>query len=189
MTDGPILVASAVSYALKAAALVTPADLPRPTPCADWNVDQLLRHLCDSVAAFDEALATGQMSTADPGECPGPEPVELLRDRAANLLCTLFTCEERVIEVDGVPLPGGLALAVGAMEIAVHGWDIYVACGQGRAVPGAIAGPLARVQGQLVVDRQGLFASPVIVPPQAGPGDQLIAFLGRDPSARHDGYW
>jgi hypothetical protein len=33
----------------------------------------------------------------------------------------------------------------------------------------------------LVTSRAGLFAPPVEVPPQAGPGDRLVAYLGRHP--------
>jgi len=183
-------VAGAVSYALKAAALLTTADLARPTPCADWDVEELLRHLGDSMAAFDEALSTGTLSM-----CPRhgqademADAVELLRDRAAELLCTLFISDIPVIEVNGLPMPGRIALATGAMEIAVHGWDIYVASGHGRALPGELARPLIRLLPALVPDRRGLFASPVATPPNASAGDRVVAYLGRDPGAYRDGY-
>jgi len=182
-------VAGAISYALKAAALLTSADLARPTPCAEWDVEELLRHLGDSMAAFDEALSTGTLSMVPPPRQPADSaPVELLRDRAAELLCTLFISDIRVIEVNGLPMPGGIALAAGAMEIAVHGWDIYVASGHGRALPGELARPLVRILPALVPDRRGLFASPVTVPPCASAGDRVIAYLGRDPGARRPGY-
>jgi uncharacterized protein (TIGR03086 family) len=199
VTDAAILVASAVSYALKAAALLTVDDMSRATPCTDWDVEELLRHLCDSVAAFDEALGTGRLSPAGtaglasttvpaPRRPPDPNPVELLRDCAAELLCTLFTTDVQVIDVNGLPMPATLALATGAMEISVHGWDIYVASGHGRVVPSAIARPLVRVLPYLVPDRRELFASPVATPPCASAGDRLVAYLGRDPGARRGGY-
>lgn len=185
--------ASAVSYALKAAALLTDGDMSRATPCTGWDVGELLRHLCDSLTAFDEALGTGRLSPAGmtvpaPRRPPDGPPVEQLRDCAAELLCTLFTTDVQVIDVNGLPMPATLALATGAMEITVHGWDIYVAIGRGRAVPGAIARPLVRVLPHLVPDRRELFASPVATPPCASAGDRLVAYLGRDPSARRGGY-
>jgi uncharacterized protein (TIGR03086 family) len=187
MDQPDILLASAVSYALHAAALIGPADLSRPTPCSDWDLDHLLRHLSDSMAALDEALATGRLTTEPPHVPEAPHPVELLRDRAAELLCTVFTAPRRVIDMSGLPLPDDLVLAAGAVEIVVHGWDLYVASGHGRAVPPAVARPLIRVLGRLVTERHGLFASPVATPRCASPGDRLVAYLGRDPSARHHG--
>lgn len=189
------MLASAVSYALKAAALVEPADLARPTPCPQWHLGLLLRHLSASMADLEEAIATGRLD-ADPYAVPhvrplvapgGGDPVELLRDRAADLLYTMFTAPLRTVTVAGLPIPPELMLAAGAMEIAVHGWDIYVACGRGRGVPAALARPLIRLFPQLVTVRQGLFASPVAMPPCASPGDRLIAYLGRDPSAGRRG--
>jgi uncharacterized protein (TIGR03086 family) len=203
--DGPVMLASAVSYALKAAALVEPADLPRPTPCPDWNLGLLLRHLSASMADLEEGIATGRLD-ADPYAVPhvtplvspigagtsgtsgaigGSDPVELLRDRASDLLYTMLTAPRRAIRVAGLPIPPDLWLAAGAMEIAVHGWDVYVARGRGRVVPAALARPLIRLFPELVTARQGLFASPVAVPPCASPGDRLVAYLGRDPSSRH----
>ncbi|MBV9449664.1 MAG: maleylpyruvate isomerase family mycothiol-dependent enzyme [Streptosporangiaceae bacterium] len=195
--DGPVMLASAVSYALKAAALVGPADLPRPTPCPDWDLGLLLRHLSGSMADLEEAIATGRLD-ADPyavphvtpfvlpggGGNPG-NPVELVRDRAAGLLYAMFTTAEPVIEVSGLPVPRELLMGAGAMEIAVHGWDTYVACGRGRVVPPALARPLIRLFPRLITVRQGLFGNPVAAPPCASPGDQLVAYLGRDPGARH----
>jgi uncharacterized protein (TIGR03086 family) len=186
-----VLVASAVSYALKAAALLTSDDMSRATPCTEWDVAGLLRHLADSMAAFDEALGTGKLNMAVPAPRRPPAsqaPVELLRDRAAELLCTLFTSDVRTIDVNGLPMPGTLALATGAMEISVHGWDIYAASGHGRVVPSAIARPLVRILPYLVPDRGELFASPVAAPPCASAGDRLVAYLGRDPGARRGGY-
>jgi uncharacterized protein (TIGR03086 family) len=185
MDQRDILLANAVSYALKAAGLVTPTDMSRPTPCAGWDLDQLLRHLADSIAALDEALGTGCLDTEAPPAPPQGDPVELLRDRAADLLCTVFTARNPVIEVSGLPVPPGLVTGAGAIEIAVHGWDIYVACGRGEAVPAAIARPLIKLFPLVITVRTGLFDGPFAVPPCASPGDRLVAYLGRDPGARH----
>jgi uncharacterized protein (TIGR03086 family) len=195
-TDGPVMLASAVSYALKAAALVEPADLARPTPCPEWDLGLLLRHLSTSMADLEEAIAIGHLDAgpyAVPHVTPlvssgeSGDPVELLRDRAAGLLYSMFTSAQRVIMVGGLPIPSGLVLAAGAMEVVVHGWDVYVACGRGRAIPAALARPLIRLFPDLVTTRAGLFASPVAAPPCASPGDRLVAYLGRDPSAAHKG--
>ena len=183
--DGLLLLASAISYALKAVALVGPGDLSLPTPCTEWDLNLLLRHLCDSIAALDEAFVTGMLAPVAAVTVRGADPVELLRDRAAELLCHMFTGPRRVIEEAGVPVPNDIVVAAGAAEVSVHGWDVYVACGRGRVVPASVAVPVIRLFPQLIPVRDGLFASPFAVPRCASPGDRLVAYLGRDPSARH----
>ncbi len=72
----------------------------------------------------------------DPAGDPGGDPVEVLRDRAAELLCSAygFGGPERLVVVGGLPVPVGLVAGTGAVEIAVHGWDV-------SADPAAKAGP------------------------------------------------
>lgn len=183
--DAFLLLASALSYALKAVALVVPDDLSLPTPCAEWDLNLLLRHLCDSIGALDEALITGVVTPVAAVTADGPDPVETVRDRAAALLCHMFASPRRVVAVAGLPVPSELIVATGAAEVSVHGWDVYAACGRGRVVPASLARPLIRLFPQIVPAREGLFAGPFAVPPCASPGDQLVAYLGRDPSTRH----
>jgi hypothetical protein len=75
------------------------------------------------------------------------------------------------------------ALATGAIELTVHGWDISVACGASRPVPPGLAAVLLPIVPLLITPgtRPGLFADPVRLPVPASPGDQLVAFLGRQP--------
>jgi uncharacterized protein (TIGR03086 family) len=198
MTQREVL-AAAISYALQGAALVGPARLDQPTPCAGWDVRMLLVHLASSMAAIDETLCSGRMSLDEepPAEAAGPadvDPVELLRDRAAGLLITTFMSDVEYAEIAGIPVPAELIRGTGALETAVHGWDIYTACGHRRAIPAGIARPLLSALSQLIPARDGLFASPVAAPPCASPGDRLIAALGRDWTFRPArvstaGYW
>lgn len=73
--------------------------------------------------------------------------------------------------------------ATAALEVAVHGWDISRACGQRQPIPRALATGLLAVARVLVphAGRHPLFAAPVAVAAMAGPGDRLVAFLGRSP--------
>ena len=77
----------------------------------------------------------------------------------------------------------GMMTGVGALEMAVHGWDLSRACGRCQPIPGALAAGLLDIS-PLLVPRAGrapLFGPPVIVPPTATPSDQLVAYLGRVP--------
>jgi hypothetical protein len=72
---------------------------------------------------------------------------------------------------------------LGALEVTMHGWDISRACGPARPIPAPLAADLLVVAPGLVSGgREPLFAPPVPVAPELGPGDQLVAFLGRNPA-------
>lgn len=182
----------AVGYALGSVAAVTPALLGRPTPCACWNVLALLRHLADSLVAITEGFTGGQVDPpADRPQDPDADPVALVEARAGEVLAA-WRSEAYggpggraggVVLVDGFPMAAVLVAAAGAMEVAVHGWDLARACGQRRDIPAELAGSLLAVSPLVVqpAERHGLFAPPVPVRPPAGPSDRLVAFLGRDP--------
>ena len=190
------LLAGAISYALSVCALVRPGEMALPTPCAEWDLGMLLGHLGDSMADLETAIRTGHLELdrpadrADVGRGAG-DPVEVLRDRAAQLLCSsyCYVGPERLVAVGGLPLPAGLVACTGAVEIAVHGWDVSAAraragCeggARGSPIPAGLAARMLRLSPLLVAAREGLFADPVEVPPQASPGDRLVGYLGRNP--------
>jgi uncharacterized protein (TIGR03086 family) len=201
------LLVGAISYMLGVCAPIGPAEMTLPTPCADWDLAMLLGHLCQSMADLETALRTGQLDLEEPASAAG-DPVEVLRDRAAQLLCTgyCFGGPERFVAVGGLPMPAGLVACTGAVEIAVHGWDVSATrarAGQdsasrdsasqdragrgadvrGTPIPAGLAARMLRLSPLLVAGREGLFAVPVEVPAQASPGDRLVGYLGRNPGS------
>jgi uncharacterized protein (TIGR03086 family) len=192
VTDPPsgaiALLAGAIGYALGVCALVRPGEMTLPTPCADWDLGMLLAHLSDSMADLETAIRTGNLDLARPPDHAAGDPVETLRDRAAELLCAAYGYggPGRFVAVGGLPMPAGLVACTGAVEIAVHGWDVSAArggagCGGVRPIPAVLATRMLRLGPLLVAGREGLFAVPVDVPAQASPGDQLVGYLGRRP--------
>jgi uncharacterized protein (TIGR03086 family) len=193
------LLAAAVSYTLGVCALVRPGDMALPTPCADWDLAMLLAHLNASIADLETAISAGTLDLERPPDHAVGDPVETLRDRAAQLLCAAYVygVPGRFVAVSGLPVPAGLVACTGAVEIAVHGWDVSVARGAAvrpiepvrliepvRPIPAALASRMLGLCPLLVAGREGLFADPVEVAAQASPGDKLVAFLGRDPGTR-----
>ena len=187
------LLAGAVSYMLGVCAPLGPEEMALPTPCPHWDLARLLSHLCESMADLEAALRTGRLDLDGPPGRTGGDPVEALRDRAAELLCAgyCYGGPERFVTVDGLPIPAGVVACTGAVEIAVHGWDVSAArAWAGRAggvretpIPATLATRMLRLGPLLVAGREGLFGVPVEVPAQASPGDRLVGYLGRHPSA------
>jgi uncharacterized protein (TIGR03086 family) len=173
------LLESGAGYALASTVLVTPQLLSRPTPCAAWDVATLLDHVSESTDVLHEAIGTVPVA---PGRS---DPVRRLRGK---LLALLVAAEgaglaERPIAIRDRRLAASIVAITGAIEVTVHGWDIAVACGANRPVPAGLATALLATAPLLVPARArpGLFADPVRLRDPAGPGDELVAFLGRQP--------
>ena len=133
-----------------------------------------------------EAVTTGCIGSGPPAgdEEPEPDVVSGLYRRARLLAaCTPATPAGHLVSMGDRELPTKMAVAAGAIEITVHGWDISVACGSRGPVPPDLAVLLLPIAPLFITPggRTGLFADPVPVPGRACPGDQLVAFLGRQP--------
>ena len=192
------LLAGAISSMLGVCAPIGAAEMTLPTPCPEWDLARLLGHLCESMADLETALRTGRLDLAGPVGRAGGDPVEALRDGAAQLLCASYCYggPERFVAVGGLPIPAGLVACTGAVEIAVHGWDVSAARAQAAGhgagrdedvavtpIPAGLAVRMLRLSPLLVAGREGLFAVPVEVPAQASPGDRLVGYLGRHPGS------
>ena len=115
----------------------------------------------------------------------GRRPVAGLRGQAARLraACAAAGAAARLVAIGDREITASIVAVTGAIEITVHGWDIFSACGTYRPVPPGLASALLPAAALLVIPdtRPGLFADPVRLPGSACPGDQLVAFLGRQP--------
>ncbi|MFC7262876.1 hypothetical protein [Streptomyces lutosisoli] len=82
------------------------------------------------------------------------------------------------------PLPLRLAAAAGAMDAAVHAWDIAVATGQDAPLDEELAEGIWAAAERLadhLRDSFGVFAAAREVPEGQSRAEALLAFLGRDP--------
>jgi uncharacterized protein (TIGR03086 family) len=192
---GIVLLERAINYTLGSLQVVQPDGLSRPTPCADWDLAALLAHLDDSLSALFKAVDGGQVARG--GDAPGGvreawstdgggrgiDLVKGVRARARDLVGACSIAARPVVSVGGLPLNTGIVTGTGAIEIAVHGWDVAQACGWERPIPASLAEELLAISPMFVAaaDRPGLFHPPVDPPEPATPSDRLLAFLGRRP--------
>jgi len=179
--NGPGQLAAALRYAIGTVEPVTADQLAAPTPCRDWELGALLMHACDSAAAVAEALAGGVVRL-EAAAAVGAEPRRGFLDRARRLLtrCECQTGTGTVL-IGGCPMATDLLCTVGAIEIAVHGWDVSQACGSRRPVPEPLAAALLPAARDLICpdERAPQFALPRRVAATASASDRLTAFLGR----------
>ncbi len=180
------LLERAINYTLGSLHMITPQVLSYPTPCAGWDLRALLVHLDDSFLALREGADAGRVAPTAPAADGDPVgTVRSVRDRACQLVGAWANAgaAQHVISVAGAPLTAGIVTGTGAIEAAVHGWDIARACGRRHPIPPSLAAEMLDLARLLVgaVDRPGQFAAAIEVGPSAGPEDQLVAFLGRQP--------
>ncbi|WP_433438540.1 maleylpyruvate isomerase family mycothiol-dependent enzyme [Nonomuraea sp. CA-141351] len=205
---GVALLERAIDYALGSLRIVTPATLCRATPCAGWNLQHLLDHMADSLQTLNDA-ATGRISPprenrVSGGACDtaggrispppvggvsrgaGRNPALLVRDGATEVLglWSGTLTGNGMIAIADRHLTSPMVAAAGAIEIAVHGWDVARACGEQRPIPSLMAEELLDLAQLFVTgsDRPHRFAPRVTVPPHAPAQDRLLAYLGRDPN-------
>lgn len=157
--------------------------LSAPTPCADWDLGQLLGHMEDSLTALGQAAAAGHVGLDPPADVVS---ADVLVDRIVQCACR--TREAWQHRVTSAPVGvGDLALGrdtvawVGALEIAVHGWDVAVAAGHPSPLPEDLAVRLHDVALAVVLpqERGRRFGPPVEVPASASASARLLAHLGR----------
>jgi uncharacterized protein (TIGR03086 family) len=174
---------SAVTWTRACLELARSSDLSLPTPCSAWDLGQLLAHIEDSLAALGQAADLGRVRVVDH---PARQDPERTIDRIVQRACTtrdawLERCTSAPISIGDLALGRDTLAMVGALEIAVHGWDVAQAVGSGLRIPEDLAARLYAAA-QLVVtpDERGTrFAAPVVVPSDAPASTRLLAHLGR----------
>jgi uncharacterized protein (TIGR03086 family) len=179
------LLDSAVTWTHSCLQLARTSSLTLPTPCSDWNLGQLLVHMDESLEAIAQAAELGHVAM-DPPPRP-PDPGQLV-DRIVQRACrTRAAWQHRLTSapmgVGNLTLGRDTVALVGALEVAVHGWDVAHATGHLRQLPEDLAVRLYDVALAVVTtqDRARRFAPPVPVARSAPAGVRLLAHLGRSP--------
>jgi uncharacterized protein (TIGR03086 family) len=162
---------------------VTDADLPRRTPCAAWNLGQLLAHMEDALDAFAEG-AGGEVDLDD--RTPARVRVDSLQRKACTLLAAWSRGAPESVRIGEYTLDTPVVALAAALEITVHGWDVGRATGSDRPIPDRLARGLLPVAEALVAedDRGPEFGPPRPVRADAPDAERLLGFLGRDARPR-----
>ncbi|MCT2593997.1 TIGR03086 family protein [Streptomyces sp. N2-109] len=159
------------------------AQLRAATPCADYQVKDLLNHLFLVMVNF-RALAAKEESdfSTTPDRLSGDWRADFAAD-AARLVEAWGAPGAEEGETGAMRMPartvGGLVL----LDLTVHGWDLARATGQDFTPDGrAVAWLTPLVAKQAPIARQmGMFGEPVPVGEGATDFEKLLAETGRDP--------
>jgi uncharacterized protein (TIGR03086 family) len=183
----------AVAASVEVVRHATPADLPRPTPCAGWTLDDLLAHMAAQHRGF--AAAAGG-NGADPATwAVDPDPGDRLAEygRSADRVVAAFAAGgvlDRTFHLAGFPppatFPGAVAIGFHTVDYVVHTWDVARALGRDwRPDPGLARRALV-LAGQVPdgpprLEPGAAFAPVLPSPDGAVDLDRVLALLGRSP--------
>lgn len=181
------LLERAVAYTRGSLLLVRPEDLTRATPCSQWDLCDLLRHLDDSLEAMGVAAqATSLTLVPAPTPAGGLDLLDSICARARALLGHWHPSLAGEVELGDVSLSREVLGAVGALEITLHGWDVARSLGRHRPIPPLLAldlWPIARDH-ITEADRPAPFGLALEVGDWASAQEHLLAHAGRSAAAR-----
>jgi uncharacterized protein (TIGR03086 family) len=168
-------------------------DWQRATPCALWNVAQVLQHAAGDQLGYAAAITGSGWPGFDPfapdGDLSGfaaGDPVGYA-DATMRAAAAAWATVGHDGEDAPTPLPQGrLAGWIGAgacgLDAAVHAWDIAVATGQPSPVGPDLARELLLVAREIVEPLRAYGAYAAEVPGEDdGELAALLRYLGRDP--------
>jgi uncharacterized protein (TIGR03086 family) len=167
---------------------IDPSQRTEPTPCADWNVGELLNHLVAGnwwAAELARGATIDEVGSRLDGDQLGDNPLDAY-DRSAEAAAAAFEVPgalDAPCAVSYGPVPGSVYAGHRFIDVLIHGWDLAVATGQDRTLdPALVDACWGEVEPQAQLLRgSGMFGGDISFPPRADPQTRLLAALGRRP--------
>ena len=164
---------------------VQPEQLDTSTPCRDWDVRALLGHTIGVVVNIGRGV-NGEELLADMNAFPLDADIGAQFQSAGEHTLAAWTARglDGEVNIGAGPMPAPAGLGINLLDTATHSWDIARATGQAAELPDELAATVLSVCQGFLTDEMRTFAGfdpAVPVPADAGPTDQLVAFLGRRP--------
>jgi uncharacterized protein (TIGR03086 family) len=128
---------------------VQPADLVRPTPCAGWDLGDLLAHMTVQHRGF-AAAARGHGADMDVWQVESVigdvlhDPARTYADAARDVLDAFAAdgADDALFALpefgDNAVFPGSTAMGFHFVDYVVHGWDVAASLGVGYELPAEV---------------------------------------------------
>jgi hypothetical protein len=160
--------ADAIGVVSRAVAGASDVSHDLPTPCTEWNLGTLVRHVADSARSLQEILC---------GASPGlpPPPGCAVAQASFRELAKVVTRASRKAPAVA------LTALTGSYELAIHAWDIAETTRNGPTLPTPLVDALLIYAPVVLVDveRAGLFAAQRDPAGPRSDNDRLLAMFGR----------
>ena len=175
-------------------ALAEPVDLGAPTPCAGWDVADLVAHMAVQQRGFARAVAGERTGVAD--WAPVPADVAAYASACRELLAAFAAISDPdapvfLPEIRDEPVPARVAVGFQLVDNVVHAWDVAVALGRRPQLDEDVVAAGLAVARQVPVgverERAGAaFAHALPLPATVSALDETLLLLGRDPAWRRE---
>ncbi|MET8180571.1 TIGR03086 family metal-binding protein [Streptomyces sp. NPDC005336] len=166
-------------------------DWERPTPCAEWNLRQLVSHMAGQHEGFAASAAGGAGDLDAWRDRPlGSRPYDTYRESAQRVLDAFagdgilersFRLPEVIPDFD---FPASVAIGFHFLDYVVHAWDVATALGIPLELPDHVIEEALRIAALVPDDASrrvpgAAFQPSVDLPSGAPPLDRLVVMLGR----------
>jgi uncharacterized protein (TIGR03086 family) len=163
---------------------VKPDQFDNATPCAEFNVKDLLRHIIGGLGMLDEAANGGSPGMPDV-DIVSDDPGGQYAEARAKLLETLKQpgVFDKTWAMPFGQMPGKMMAGIAFMEHVTHAWDVKKATGQSTDLPEDLVNEVLGVVTPMdqMLRMPGVCGPAVEVPDSASPTEKLVAFMGRTP--------
>jgi uncharacterized protein (TIGR03086 family) len=169
-------------------AQIAPGDWGQPTPCADWNVRELVNHVVYEdrwTAPLMAGLTIDDIGTRFDGDLLGDDPVGRALDavkQAEEAVCAPGALD-RTVQLSFGPTPAREYAWQLLAEHLIHSWDLAAAIGADRRLdPDAVRACAAWFSDREQLFREaGAIGPRVRTPATADDQDRLLGAYGRNP--------
>lgn len=165
---------------------VSPDQYDASTPCPEYDVRTLMNHMVAGNLMFASVANGDELDMSIFGEDHlGEDPAAAYRTSAEAALAAWQRPGALDEQLAFGNLPGSTVIKLHMTEELAHGWDLARATDQSTELDPQLAqtalDTMRAMPEQMMTRSPQGFDEPVDVPADAPPGDQLVAFLGRDP--------
>ncbi|GAB3689940.1 TIGR03086 family metal-binding protein [Nocardiopsis oceani] len=165
---------------------VTLTDWALPTPCAEWDVHDLVNHLTAEQLWVPHLLAGSRIEEVGDrfdGDNLGEEPAATwtVASRESRTAWLAPSALEQTVHLSFGDVPGREYLWQMTFDLAVHAWDLARATGADERLDAALVEALYTwvKANEKELAGSGLFAEPVPVGDDADTQTKLLALTGR----------
>ncbi|MDE3722883.1 TIGR03086 family metal-binding protein [Nocardiopsis sp. N85] len=161
-------------------------DWALPTPCADWDVHDLVDHLTTEQLWVPSLLAGATVEEVGDrfdGDVLGEEPLAVweIAAREARAAWLAPSALGRTVHLSFGDAPGELYLWQMTFDLAVHAWDLARALGADEALDPDLVAELHDWARRQDLGPGPMFDPPVPVGEGVGTQERLLALTGRAP--------
>jgi len=155
------------------------------TPCASWNVSELVNHIVGGHQFFVAGMRGEAPAAGDTDHSAGDYLAAF--DEASSAF--VAACQEegalqKMVTMPFGEMPGAAVMGLAMTDTFTHGWDLAKATGQSTDLAPELATQLLAQSRQMIQpafrgDEGAPFGAEQSAPDGASAADQLAAFLGR----------